>query len=74
MAGSMPPTHDTYTIGPASISHSTDGSYNDNANGNPNTSYGAAMTFQNNNHVPALNQSEYLCLARFLSMLNSRRL
>jgi hypothetical protein len=74
MAGSIPPMHDSYSVGPAPISHSTDGSYNDNANGNPTTSYGAPMTFQNNNQIPALNQSEYLRLALFVSMLNSRRL
>jgi hypothetical protein len=74
MAGSVPPTHDAYPLGPATISHSTDGSYNDNANGNPTTSYGAPMTFQNNNQIPHLNQSEYSRLALLLFMLNSRRL
>jgi hypothetical protein len=74
MSGSMPPRHDAYPLGPATISHSTDGSYNDNANGNPTTSYGAPMSFQNNNQIPALNQSEYSRLALLFSTLNSRRL
>ena len=74
MDGSVPPPHDGFPIGPPNISHSTDGSYNENASNKNTAFFGSGIAFQNVNPIPGLNQSAYLRLARVSSILNTRRL